>query len=126
MRHWIASAVAIFLASLPGLATAQVDCEAVQPGPTRTDCYIGMSRLHSGQSDVAAAKARLQSDASRYRQLIGASPSKNKCPIPRDRTSCAERRLKLNDRSDALKDTLRCRLSNAADRTRFLPLGSLG
>jgi len=44
-------------------------------GPARTDCYIGLSRLYQGQSDLAAAKARAQTDAARYRQLTGKAPA---------------------------------------------------
>jgi hypothetical protein len=40
-------------------------------GPARTDCYIGLSRVYQGRSDVAAGKARVQSDAARYRQTTG-------------------------------------------------------
>jgi hypothetical protein len=68
--------VAIF-ASFPSFAIAQ-NCEAVRAGPGRTDCYIGLSRLYQGQSDVAAGKARLQSDAARYHQVTGTSRSKHK------------------------------------------------
>jgi len=57
------------------MASAQVDCSAISAGPDRTDCYIGMSRVYQGQSDVAAGKARVQSDAARYRQMTGTGRS---------------------------------------------------
>lgn len=71
MKHWAASVVAILLASFPGVVSAQVDCNAVLAGPARTDCYIGLSRVYQGQSDVAAGNARVQSDAARYQQVTG-------------------------------------------------------
>jgi hypothetical protein len=71
MTRWRASVLAILLASLPGVVSAQVDCNAVPVGPARTDCYIGQSRIYQGQSDVAAGKARVQTDAARYQQVTG-------------------------------------------------------
>ena len=77
MTHWTASAVAILLASYPDLAVAQ-NCDAIPAGPERTDCYIGLSRVYQGQSAVAADKARLQSDAARYRQITGTEYPRHK------------------------------------------------
>jgi hypothetical protein len=71
MKHWTATVVAILLASFPGDVIAQVDCEAVPAGPARTDCYIGLSRIHGGQSGIAAGAARVQSDAARHQQVTG-------------------------------------------------------
>jgi hypothetical protein len=71
MKRWTASVVAILLASFPVAVSAQVDCNAVPAGPARTDCYIGLSRIYEGQSDVAAGKARVQSDAARLQQVTG-------------------------------------------------------
>ena len=62
---------AILLANFPSVVNAQVDCYAVPAGPARTDCFIGMSRVYQGQSDVAAGKARVQTDAARYQQVTG-------------------------------------------------------
>jgi hypothetical protein len=76
MTRWSAS-VAILLTSLPHFASAQ-NCEAVAAGPARTDCYIGLSRIYQGQSDVAAGTARVQSDAARYRQITGTEHPKHK------------------------------------------------
>jgi hypothetical protein len=72
--RWIAIggiAAAMWLAGIPDLARAQENCQAMPAGPARTDCYIGLSRIHGAQSDVAASKARVQSDAARYRQVTG-------------------------------------------------------
>jgi hypothetical protein len=52
--------VAMLLASFPGIASAKVDCEAIPPGPARTDCYLALSQFYRGQSDLAAARARVQ------------------------------------------------------------------
>jgi len=73
MTRWTASVVAILLASLPNVARAQ-NCAAIPAGPARTDCYIGLSRIYQGQSDVAAGEARVKSDAARYRQVTGKAP----------------------------------------------------
>ena len=71
MKQWTVSVVAILLASFPGVASARVDCDGVPAGPARTDCYIGLSRVYRGQSDIAAGKARVQSDAPRLQQVTG-------------------------------------------------------
>jgi hypothetical protein len=71
MAHWNASVVAILLASFADVVSALVDCDAVPAGPARTDCYIGLSRIYRGQSDVAASSARVQSDAARLQQVTG-------------------------------------------------------
>jgi hypothetical protein len=78
MTRWTTSVVAIFLASFPADADAQVNCEAIPSGPARTDCYLGLSQFYRGQSDLAAAKARAQSDAARYRTITGTDPPKHK------------------------------------------------
>jgi hypothetical protein len=67
---------AILLAGFPVAARAQIDCSTFPVGPSRTDCYINVSRAAGAQSDVAAAKARVQSDAAAYRQVVGTSGSK--------------------------------------------------
>jgi hypothetical protein len=78
MKHWSASVVAILLARFPGVASAQVDCEAIPHGPARTDCYLGLSQFYRGQSDLAAARALAQSDAAWYRAITGTDPPKHK------------------------------------------------
>jgi hypothetical protein len=72
MTYWTAGIVAISLASVSSVASAQ-NCDAIPAGPARTDCYIGLSRIYQGQSDVAAGNARVQSDAARLRQVTGTS-----------------------------------------------------
>jgi hypothetical protein len=61
----------MWLAGFPADARAQIDCSTFPVGPSKTDCYINVSRATDGRSDLAAAKARLQSDAARYQQVIG-------------------------------------------------------
>jgi hypothetical protein len=72
----------MLLASFPGVASAQVDCNAEPAGPARTDCYIGQTRIYQGQSDIAAGNARVQSDAARYHRVTGtggrSKPSKHR------------------------------------------------
>jgi len=77
MTHWTATIVAISLASFPNVARAQ-NCEAVPSGPARTDCYLGLSQFYRGQSDLAATRARVQSDAAWYRAITGVDPPKHK------------------------------------------------
>jgi hypothetical protein len=78
MTRWTASIVAILLASFPDVVNAQVDCNAVPAGPARTDCYLGLSQFYRAQSDLAAAKARAQSDAAWYRAITGTDLPKNR------------------------------------------------
>jgi hypothetical protein len=61
----------VLLASVPGLACAQMNCEAIPPGPERTDCYLALAQFYRGQSDLAAARAQAQSDAAWYRAITG-------------------------------------------------------
>jgi hypothetical protein len=68
--------VAMLLASVPTVASAQPDCKAIPAGPERTDCYIGLSRIYQGQSDIAAARAHTQSDTARYRKVTGSAADK--------------------------------------------------
>ena len=79
--RWIAAGIFIvmWLAGFPDPAGALENCEGMPAGPARTDCYIALSRLNSTQSDLAASKARVQSDAARYRAVTGAPPK----PRPR-------------------------------------------
>ena len=78
MTHRMVGVVAILLAVFPGVAGAQPNCAAIPRGPERTDCYLGLSQYHRGQSDLAAAKARAQSDAAWYRAVTGTDPPKRK------------------------------------------------
>lgn len=77
MTRWIATVVAVLLASFPGVVSAQVNCDAIPHGPARTDCYLGLRQFYRGQSDLAAARARAQSDAAWYRAIIGTDPPKH-------------------------------------------------
>ena len=81
VMRWIAVGaviVAVWLARSSDLASAQDNCQAMSAGPARTDCYIGLSRIYQGQSDVAAGNARVQSSAARYRQVTGTDHPKHK------------------------------------------------
>ena len=78
MTHWTASVVAILLATFPAFVSAQVNCEAIPHGPAHTDCYLGLSQFYRGQSDLAAARARVQSDAAWYRAITGTHPPKHR------------------------------------------------
>jgi hypothetical protein len=71
MTSRCAIVIAILVTSFPSVVSAQVDCNAVPAGPARTDCYISQSRIYQGQSDVAAGKARVQTDAARLQQVTG-------------------------------------------------------
>ena len=71
MKWLAAGIIATLLAGFPGIVNAQVNCNAIPAGPARTDCYIGQSRIYQGQSDIAAGKARVQTDAARYEQVTG-------------------------------------------------------
>jgi hypothetical protein len=71
MTRWRASVLALLQPSFSSVANAQVDCDAVPAGPARTDCYIGLTRVYQGQSDVAAGNARVQSSAARLQQVTG-------------------------------------------------------
>lgn len=70
MTYWTASIVAVSLASVSSVASAQ-NCDTMPAGPARTDCYIGLSHVYRGQSDLAAGNARVQSDAARLQQATG-------------------------------------------------------
>jgi hypothetical protein len=78
MTHWTTCAVAILLASSPDVASAHVSCDAIPHGPARTDCYLALSQFYRGQSDLAAARARVQSDAAAYRAITGTHPPKHR------------------------------------------------
>ena len=73
---WDVVVSAILLANFPRVACAQ-NCDAVRACSARTDCYIAMSRLYHGQTGVAAGKARVPSDAARYRKITGSAAAPN-------------------------------------------------
>jgi hypothetical protein len=64
------------VAGTPGVATAQVNCEAIPAGPDRTDCYIGLSRIYRQKAELSATIARQQADAATLRQVTGKRPKK--------------------------------------------------
>jgi hypothetical protein len=78
MAHWSARLVSIVLAGFTGVASAQPNCEAIARGPERTDCYLALSQFYRAQSDLAAARARVQSDAAWYRAITGTDPPNHK------------------------------------------------
>ena len=94
MTHWTASVVAMLLAGFPSVASAQVNCEAIPHGPARTDCYLGLSQFYRGQSDLAAARARAQSDAAWYRNR----------PSETQTTSATIKAQTIPARSERLRD----------------------
>jgi hypothetical protein len=77
--HWAVLGGAVLLATVVGVpalaqtqvAQTQVNCDMLAPGPTRTDCYIGLARIHAEQSGIAAGVAQQQSDAAIYRRATG-------------------------------------------------------
>jgi hypothetical protein len=71
---WLCGAALLAMAGSTGIASAQVNCEAIPAGPSRTDCYIGLSRINRDKSRIAAGVARQQSDAAIYRSVTGKRP----------------------------------------------------
>jgi len=72
----VGTAVLMALAGSPGVAAAQVNCEAMPPGPARTDCFIGLARINRQKSEIAAGVSRQQIDAAIYRNVTGGSAKK--------------------------------------------------
>jgi hypothetical protein len=70
------AAMLIAVTGWSGATKAQVNCEAIPPGPARTDCYIGLSRIGRQNSEIAASVAQQQTDRAIYRSVTGRSPSK--------------------------------------------------
>jgi hypothetical protein len=56
----------------PRTATAQ-SCDSLA-GPARTDCYIALSRISGGESEIAAGTARLARDRARLHRATGERP----------------------------------------------------
>jgi len=65
------AALVTTVAGTPGLGQTQVNCDAMPPGPARTDCYIGLARIYRQQSEIAAGVAQQQGDAAIYRRVTG-------------------------------------------------------
>jgi len=53
------------------IVTAQLDCGSLPTGPTRTDCYISLSRLNRQQLEIAAGAAHRAKNLARYHQVTG-------------------------------------------------------
>lgn len=62
-----------FVASAQQQATraAEVDCYSLPSGPSRTDCYIGLSRITRQKGEISAGVAQQIKDSARYHQIIG-------------------------------------------------------
>ena len=71
MRKALLAAMLATVVGSSGLAQAQVNCDALPPGPARTDCFIGLARIYRQQSEIAAGVARQQSDAAIHRGVTG-------------------------------------------------------
>jgi hypothetical protein len=78
MTHRATIFIAVLLAFVHSGARAQVNCDALPHGPERTDCFLALSQLYRAQSDLAAAKARVQSDAAWYRTITGTDNPRHK------------------------------------------------
>jgi hypothetical protein len=65
------AAVLVLIASLTEFADAQVNCQTIAAGPARTDCYIGIGRISSGKSEIAATTAQQQTNSAIYHQSTG-------------------------------------------------------
>jgi hypothetical protein len=52
-------------------AMAQVNCASLPAGPARTDCYIGLSRIHRQEVEISIGVAQQIKDRSRYRRVTG-------------------------------------------------------
>ena len=50
---------------------ADNDCEALPPGPARTDCFILKGRVHGLKSSIAADKARQAGNAAKLETQKG-------------------------------------------------------
>ena len=50
---------------------ADVNCDLLPAGPSRTDCYIGLSRISRQKGEIAAGVAQQIKDSARYRQVTG-------------------------------------------------------
>jgi hypothetical protein len=64
-----------------GSAAAQPDCDTMV-GPARTDCYIGLARIHRQKSAIAASVARQQTDAARLYRVTRKRPRAMSAPKP--------------------------------------------
>jgi hypothetical protein len=78
LRFLFLGGAALLTASSLGLAMAQVNCETLPPGPRRTDCYIGLSRINRQNSEISAGVAQQQAETAIYRKVTGKRPNKKR------------------------------------------------
>jgi hypothetical protein len=50
---------------------AEANCDSLPAGPSRTDCYIGLSMISRQQGEIAAGAAQQIKSGARYRQVTG-------------------------------------------------------
>jgi hypothetical protein len=120
MTYCAASIVAISLASVSSVASAQ-NCDAVPAGPARTDCYLGLSQFYRGQSDLAAARARAQSDAAWYRAITGTDPSETQTTSATIKAQTIRARLPPAGIAHVTED-----IKDNPDHGRLIEIASLG
>ena len=63
-------------------ALARASCQSVPPGPARTDCYLGLTRIHRQQSEISASVARQEKDMAKYRRVTGSHHDKRHRSMP--------------------------------------------
>jgi hypothetical protein len=64
------------VAACPAVALAQVNCEAMAPGPARTDCYIGLGRINQTRATMATDAAQRSGAPATLRKYTGGSAHK--------------------------------------------------
>jgi hypothetical protein len=121
------------MAGSTGIASAQVNCEAIPAGPGRTDCYIGLSRINRDKSKIAArrcaAAERCRDLSQRDRQAPRNKGASRAARGRRTRTGrsagLVERKPKANPASSAEPDADRRepleRKATYSARLPFLP-----
>jgi len=85
MRMRALKAACILLATmamvgLPERTLAQVDCESIPAGPSRTDCYTGLARINRGQSSIASEAGKQSGAAATLQKQTGAFTPKARRP----------------------------------------------
>ena len=58
------------------IVTAQLDCASLPAGPSRTDCYIALSRTNRQEFEIAAGAAQRAKDVARYHEVTGQRPTR--------------------------------------------------
>jgi hypothetical protein len=69
---------ALLVTSSLGLTMAQVNCETLPPGPRRTDCYVGLSRVNRQKSEISTGVARQEAETAIYHKVTGKRPNKKR------------------------------------------------